>query len=766
MYVRSLSIQNLRSFASVEIPLCHPGSDTPPARDEVPHLDNVTLLLGSNGAGKTSVLRAIALSTLAPALAMGSGYVPYALVRRVKGRIAEKASVKAQVILHEQDGLKEGDEEDMEAILVAPTRGYTDRFLIETRAPRWHVRLYDEESSAFLVLGYGATRRVETGPGSVESRAKERILRYRRVAGLFEEHVTLMPLAAWMPQVFRKDKKRHREVVDLMNQLLPDAEMLGRWEGTEAPEALFSRGGSVLPYPALSDGYRAFICWVGDLLYHLNMNCPREQRLVDLRGVVLVDEVDLHLHPEWQRQLVPSLSRAFPRLQFILTSHSPLVVGTLSSRNVLLLEEQEQSKGVRATEVRRLGEELYGLSADQILTSESFQLESTRDERFFERLKDAAEGAREGGADEALRFMRMVAGGAGAETAPIPATRENAPTILQGHRGIVYAVAWDPSRYRLASAAGDKTVRIWDVENQKALRTLEGHEDKVLALAWDPSGRLLASASADTTIRLWDVATGKEVAVLRGHEGWVDSVAWNPAGSQLASSSLDKTVRVWDVAKGEAQSVLRGHEDSLFAVAWDPDGRLLASASGDKTVWVWNAVTGNKLSALQEHTDKVLSVAWSPSGRQLASASSDKTVRVWDAVTNEELLVLRGHRDKVRHVAWDVSGQRLASASLDGTVRVWDAVTGKELADLQGHKDGVFSVDWGAGDWLASAAADKSVRVWKVASQPETSGAEALTPSSAASLSDKKRSRAAPASKLARKRAASRKKAPRRRSGK
>ena len=91
-------------------------------------------------------------------------------------------------------------EEDIEATLVPSPSGYTDRFLIETQPPSWHTRLWDEESPAFLVLGYGATRRVETGPGSVESRAKERILRYRRVAGLFEEHMTLMPLSAWLPQ--------------------------------------------------------------------------------------------------------------------------------------------------------------------------------------------------------------------------------------------------------------------------------------------------------------------------------------------------------------------------------------------------------------------------------------------------------------------------------------------------------------------------------------------------------------------------------------
>ena len=541
MYVRSLFIQNLRSFESVELSLCHPGDGTPPVTAGVPHLDNVTLLLGSNGSGKTSVLRAVALSTLAPVLAMGSGYVPYALVRRVKGRQQEDASVKAHVVLHEQDGLGEGKEEELQATLAASPKSYTDRFVIAQQPPKWHVRLYDEESPAFLVLGYGATRRVETGPGSVEGRAKERILRYRRVAGLFEEHMTLMPLAAWLPQVARKDKKRHQEIVALMNELLPDdTEMLGRLEEREEPEVLFQRGGSVLPFPALSDGYRAFISWVGDVLYHLHTICPKRQRLVDMRGVVLVDEVDLHLHPEWQRHLVPSVSRALPNLQFVLTSHSPLVVGTLSSQNVLLLEEREQSGGVKATEVVRPGEELYGLSADQILTSQSFGLESSRDERFFDRLKDVAEKAREGGAEDALRFMRMVAGGgAAAEEVQVSALPDRELLVLRGHEDAVSEVAWDPAGRRVASASSDNTVRVWDGETGGELSVLCGHEDAVIGVAWDPTGRRVASASSDKTVRVWDGETGRELSVLRGHENEVMGVAWDPAGRRLASASWD-----------------------------------------------------------------------------------------------------------------------------------------------------------------------------------------------------------------------------------
>ena len=92
----------------------------------------------------------------------------------------------------------------------------------------------------------------------------------------------------------------------------------------------------VLPLGLLSDGVRAMIALAADLALrcvrlngYLKENAPRESE-----GVVLIDEVDLHLHPAWQQQVVPSLRDAFPKLQFIISSHSPQVLSTVRRESV------------------------------------------------------------------------------------------------------------------------------------------------------------------------------------------------------------------------------------------------------------------------------------------------------------------------------------------------------------------------------------------------------------------------------------------------
>jgi predicted ATPase len=396
-------MENFRTFQKVSISFVHSRQNFRGLNIPQPRLPNINLLLGNNGSGKTAMLRAIALACLGPAV-RSSGIFPYRLIRRdsktgtnrVKGN--QRSSISATFTPHEQDGT---GRQVIESEVVIARQGDLEQLeWVHRDEKTWHP-IFSESSDAFFFVGYGATRRVER-PQHLDlgGRRTSASARAQRIQGLFEEAHSLIPFNAWLPELKTSNKKRFGEVVEFVNSLMGPGHY--RFTGTqEDREFVFEKQGLRVPFPALSDGYRAFLGWVGDLLYHVVTTSPKGKKLIDNNGIVMVDEIDLHLHPEWQMNVLPTLAAALPNIQFIVTSHSPLIVGSLEWMNILLLKPAPSQSSVP----ERLVWSIHGLDADQVLLSDFFGLESSRAEGKKKQLKRLTLKARGGDAVAAKELL-------------------------------------------------------------------------------------------------------------------------------------------------------------------------------------------------------------------------------------------------------------------------------------------------------------------------------------------------------------------------
>jgi len=432
LYIRSLDITDLRGFEHAHLDFVYPGREQGEEFAWSPSwpaaLPNVNLLLGINGAGKTTVLSAIPLAILSPILPE-SGFRSFFLVsRRPKKDRAllrydlqfqaqdqsdaiKKAGLLTSVKNLQSQIVRQGDYEKIQEVV---QEGEDELPKGEFNVISAFGEMYKDRSPAFFMVGYGATRRVESlASYRLDIRRRDRSMRYARVAGLFEDFYSLVPLAAFLPLLSKERPEVFGEVVELLRQLMPDQLNFTGKEHSSG-DYLFSHRGLEVPFPALSDGHRAYLGWISDLLYHLTECCPEGGKLSSLVGIVLVDEIDLHIHPAWQLEIIPRVASAFPSLQFIFTSHSSLVAGTLEKPNLYVVLQEDARKGSKlppAPKIVRPPVEVHGLSADQILTSELFGLESTRDPGFVEELEEVSQRATRGEEGAALELMRKLAHG-------------------------------------------------------------------------------------------------------------------------------------------------------------------------------------------------------------------------------------------------------------------------------------------------------------------------------------------------------------------
>jgi predicted ATP-binding protein involved in virulence len=226
-------------------------------------------------------------------------------------------------------------------------------------------------------VGYGAFRRL-TRSSQIIVPSLEQQARFTNFITQFNEDEPLSAFERWMVYLdYRiskandKDAQRKKDLgVDAINRLLPEGATFDRV--TEEGRICFNINGVVVPTIALSDGYRSVLALGGDLVWRLILAFPESQNPLNEAGVVLIDELDIHLHPVWQRDIAGWLREKFPNLQFIVATHSPLIAAGAGEDALTLKFDIVEGKSV----VKPVPD-VAAMNVDRILQSEAFGLVST-----------------------------------------------------------------------------------------------------------------------------------------------------------------------------------------------------------------------------------------------------------------------------------------------------------------------------------------------------------------------------------------------------
>ena len=387
MRIDRLELRNFKKFASLDLDL-HP---------------QFTLLIGENGAGKTSVLDALAValgvwlieppdSTL---INSRRGIHP-SEIRLESRRHGDRelfieasggVSIKATGQIAGRDGLiwehriKPGKRK-------ATNAGAREALAVIRAA---YERARSEEKVLLPVIAYYGAGRAwlahRDRPGSRPA-ASGRARRWAAFYDCLNERIRIGDLGDWF----------HRETIAAANRggrFRPGYEIVrwavlrcvpgadGMWFDGDRSEVVLSIEGQAQPFANLSAGQRTVLAMVADIAIkavtqnnHLvpeNDPAPTNGASPDVLartpGVVLIDELDVHLHPRWQRRVASDLKSTFPRVQFVCTTHSPQVIGEVEPDEIRLLDEPARGQHP---------DQSFGLDSNAILEDIQARARETR----------------------------------------------------------------------------------------------------------------------------------------------------------------------------------------------------------------------------------------------------------------------------------------------------------------------------------------------------------------------------------------------------
>jgi energy-coupling factor transporter ATP-binding protein EcfA2 len=389
MYVNEIALKNIRGFEDLKFNLVRPDGS----------YAGWTVFTGDNGSGKSSLLKAVAVALTGKDTARALQPSFHRWIREgvaePEGRI--ELTIAPQKGEDDFSGGGKTTHKNFPATIVLKSKGketITEVLDSEKTAKRG---LWSTDSHGWFSCGYGPFRRV-FGASPTAARLMVGATTERFVT-MFEEAASLSEVDQWLRNLNHKKLEGIRpesgKQLDLLLEILRDDLMPNEITVDRVDSDglwLKDRNGLQLAWSDMSDGYRAALALLADILRHLisaygieglaERDSGGKLRIVK-GGVVMIDEIDAHLHPEWQQKIGFWLKQHFPNIQFLVTTHSPIICQAADENGLFVLPEpggDEKPRALTTEEYKRV----IASRPDTILLTAAFGLQNTRSPRAVE----------------------------------------------------------------------------------------------------------------------------------------------------------------------------------------------------------------------------------------------------------------------------------------------------------------------------------------------------------------------------------------------
>jgi len=338
MKIKTLRLVNFRKYADSTFQF-HP---------------RFTIMIGDNASGKTSILEALSVM-LGTYLLRAKVEVRRTGIRKEEVRLSIHEKYD-QVTIEEQSPTYLLAQGELHGVPLAWHRGFGDRGknakdLIEAGVRDIELARKGEDVTLPVFQYYGTGRLWDRHRNVPIGKPESRLASYRNCFDPKSDHYVFY---RWFKQLELAAIQKQKRIGALeavrtaVTQCIPGAKRFYYDVSHDALMIFLKEEGYCL-FDNLSDGYRNMVAMVADIAHRAaRLNPHLEDRAaLESPGVVLIDEIDLHLHPKWQRRVVGDLQKAFPEIQFIVSTHSPFIVQSLKPGEVIDLNRADSADPAR-----------------------------------------------------------------------------------------------------------------------------------------------------------------------------------------------------------------------------------------------------------------------------------------------------------------------------------------------------------------------------------------------------------------------------------